>query len=494
MTGLLAGGVALLTMSGGALAYTYINLTGSGSNPSTQCVQTWGEPAVIYPNSSSIELFATYAWASSIYSTGSWNNFTSAPFTISTAGPFTGGIMADMWAGVVGDIIYASSLAANPVQGGTCTAVASTASWFLQSQGNFQYPLRCINNASTDDNSAIAIFGYPHDVFAAAVTAGSAALYIGKDCNPNGPVGCCVDAPCDATCATTHSVNESCPITSAIKPLPHGGDRPNVDINPCTGDVVTSYMGNQQSDGSWTLYLVSYDDNGTKVGDKALISGIKHKDQVGCDHGQVHGCSGANCNGAPSCDDTFTRPQLRIKQRTDGKCYAYVAYDYTTWVAAAADWFYKIRLYIYDLGTASAPKENNPTQLKAWQSTNESFAWNQWKPELIVSQFNDAIGLFWYSDIYGSCQALFEGWKDNAGGLTNMSSTGQIGPNKFPIQEYFNRGLGEYMNGARYGAPDGNLYPSWAQGIPTTATNCNDCTAPNGTNWSFIPQLTQVTP
>jgi hypothetical protein len=476
-----------------ARAYTYVNLTGTTPNPANTCIDTWGEAGLVsYPTSSSLEHFASHEINKVNYSTTTWNNFLPNHFSVPPTGSFTGALRGDAWTSIIGDIVYTSYLAVNPVQGGTCTAVSNTAAWYLSAFGTMQYPARCINNASFDDNPAIALHGYPHNIFAAAVTSGSAALYIGEDCNPNGPVGCCVDAPCDTTCATTHSVDESCPITSAIT-LPHGGDRPNVDINPCTGHAVTSYMGNQQPDGSWTLYLVSYDENGTKVGDKALISGIKHKDQVGCEHGQVHACAGANCSGAPGCDDTFTRPQLRIKKRTDGKCYAYVAYDYTTWVAAASDWFYKIRMYIYDLGTATSPKEGNPTQIKAWQTTQESFAWNQWKPELIVSNFSDAVGLFWYSDIYGACQVLFEGWKDNAGAITNVSSIGQIGQHKFPIQEYWNRGLGEYINGGRYGSPDGNLYPVWSQGIPTTAS-CNSCTAPNGTNWSFLPQMTQVTP
>ncbi|MSP63816.1 MAG: hypothetical protein EXR72_26415 [Myxococcales bacterium] len=88
---------------------------------------------------------------------------------------------------------------------------------------------------------------------------------------------------------------------------------------------------------------------------------------------------------------------------------------------------------------------------------------------------------------------MFEGSKDGAGAITNLSALGQVGPNRFPVQNYNNRGMGEYQNGALYGSPDGNLYPMWMQGIPTTSS-CISCVTPDGTNWNFIPMTTQVIP
>jgi len=503
--------VVLATLIGpSASAVPTALVTAPTPDPASNCRSDWPEPAghgISTDIGTTMKLFATWSFSRTNFSTGSWSNFTTPtvsqiPFDNMVSGITV--LSGDAWAAGTASSIYASDIAPRGLTG-ACLGVAVTTASGLESNKVFDNPSHCLTNPPTagDDNPTIAVSSLWSVFYGYSQKGGLDFLYSAANCQVGTPPGCCIDAPCDTPgpggvppCAA--GANEHCQITRYTQLL-RGGTRAVVDVNPCTGHALLARVADYNvGTASGTLYGQTYNSSGTLLFESPIMS-MAHKDQVGCTNGQVLSCSGAGC--AMGCDDTFPRPQIRAKKRANGHCYAYVAWDYTTTLSGPQN-FYKSRMYVYDLGTQAAPNEvfNNATnRVAAWQSTSDSFAWNQWKPQLIVNDgtSNNSVGYFWYSDNLGKCKAYFEGHKDANGATASLSATGQIS-GQFPVQENSGeaiaRGMGEYQVGVKNGlGTDTHLYPMYFEWLFTTAT-CNSCTAPGGNNWSPVVKVAQVTP
>jgi len=461
-----------------------------GANPAADdnCINEGEAIPTRVPTQTESILFAAHGYDTVSAAVGVWNSWTKKttpseqPWNIPHA-PSMAGVFGDTWTtySTQNDRVYASFIGTNTQQQ-SCLAFGSSVSSSLDDPTTWSTtwttPVRC-GAIGTWDQPSITFENSTRTMFAAGW---------GLDLDPpkiklRAWPGCPTQ-PGDNSCAISFQ-------TLIDVGVDNFGQKPGLrfamDTSPCTGNVGLVHWENDD------VRLRFYTKQLALTGSTYIDTNQQWGTNAGCHDGVIRRCGMGTADCKPASSDPNSclrmngRPTISIRRRSNGQCYAAIAYD--VFVTVNGQKFTKSKLEIVNV-----TNEASMSVAKSYQSGTAG-SWNDYLSTVSTNDFNDNIGWFWMTDRDGACTVRFMGATDTGLGLSQMGGA-QIIAGPFPAIQFGGvHGMNDYNGVVDGGGTDGWLYPAWGQPIVTRCATVTPASPMcQNQKWNLAAAISRVHP